>query len=414
MRKIKIVSQLFFPELVSTGQSMTQLAESLKERGFEIEVICGPPTLLETKGRVEKTINYNGILIHRVFSTRFPKLKFWGKLINHITFSLSVFFTLLKEPRKSMILTITNPPFLPFICALARIFGGPRFIVKVADVYPDTAVKLDMISSTGFINLVWSWLNKLVFKKAEALIVLGRCMESLMKGKIKKKHQDKIKPIHIWTDDELIIARMNELNLKPSELYMKKWNLEGKFIVLYSGNLGRFHDLETIMYAAKELNQIDPDILFLFVGEGYKKSWCETFSQENILENCRFETYVPRSDQADVLSCVNCGVVSLDERMVGISVPSKTYAIMAASQPVLAILPKTSEIAMMIEETNSGRVIENGDVKALCSHILELKNDKNLNHSLGENAAEAIQTKYSLKKAAQEYDNLISNLMKES
>ncbi|RAP35844.1 hypothetical protein DID80_05965 [Candidatus Marinamargulisbacteria bacterium SCGC AAA071-K20] len=412
MKKIKIVSQLFYPELVSTGQSMTQLAEALKELDYSIEVICGPPTLLGEKGKVEREINYEGIIIQRIFSTRLPKLSLWGKLINHITFSLSVFFNLIKDPKDSLILTITNPPFLPFICALAKLFGGPRFIVKIADVYPDTAVKLDVISPKGIIDLFWTSLNKLVFKKAEALIVLGRCMDHLIKEKVHKKYQDKVVHIPIWTDDKLIMERITSLNNSDSD-YVKRWRLESKFVVLYSGNHGRFHDLKTIMKAAKKLNQIDQSILFLFVGEGHAKKECVKFAEENILENCRFESYVPRSDQADILNSCNLGLVSLDERMVGISVPSKTYAIMAASRPVLAILPKTSEIALMVEETNCGRVIKNGDVDDLCSQIQTLKKDKALQETLGRNAHDAIKKKYSLKKAAEEYDKLISSLTEE-
>ena len=183
--------------------------------------------------------------------------------------------------------------------------------------------------------------------------------------------------------------------------------------MLYSGNLGRFHDLETIMKAAKKLNQIDQDILFLFVGEGYKKEGCQNFAEENILENCRFETYVPRSDQADILNSIDIGLVSLEKRMVGISVPSKPYAIMAAARPVLAILPKESEIALMIQETKCGSVIKNGDVDEVCHHIQTIKKDKNLARIMGENARTAIQEKYSLEKAAKEYDELITKLTKE-
>lgn len=404
-KEIKIVCQLFYPELVSTGQSMTQLAEALQREGIAVSVLCGPPTVVDTKSNYKQEMTYNGIFIKRVFSTRFPKLNTVGKLINHISFSLSVFFELIKLPSSTMLLTITNPPFLPMICALVRCLGGARFILKIADVYPDTVASVGLISKRNILYKLWEIGNKLVFKKAEKLIVLGRCMKAKIATKLSSEQKKKLVFIPIWTDDELIQENLEKLKQKEN-VYISKWNLMGKFVVLYTGNLGRFHDLETIIKAASILEKQEPGIHFLFVGEGYKKQWCQKTVFEQELRNCQFETYVPREDQAHVLQLAEIGLVSLDSSMIGYSVPSKTFALMAAKKAIVAIMPKQSEIALMVAEVGCGKVVNNGDVQNLVSTILQLKKDTEKRVQLGRNGAAAIQEKYSLKHAAQAYKRL--------
>jgi len=215
--------------------------------------------------------------------------------------------------------------------------------------------------------------------------------------------QDKIHLVHVWSDDRKIqpLDRINN----P---FIKKWNLNGKFVVSYSGNMGRFHDLETIMESAREL-KVNKNILFLFIGEGYKKKWMEEYAKKWKLSNCQFHTYVNRDDLGLSLACAHVGLVSLLPGQEGLSVPSKTFGILAAGVPVIAVMPRTSEIALIMEENNCGIVVEPGDVPGLVNSIVRLYNNSELCKILGKNAIEAIKSKYSLKNAALKYFSIIES-----
>jgi len=404
--RVLILCQLFYPELVSTGQTLTELCEVLIDLGIDIEVVCGPPTILDGRTKVPRYLEYKGIKIKRVWGTRFPKLTFIGKFINQVTYALSVFFHLIFDFSKRPILVVTNPPFLGAICAMLRVFGGKSYIYLVFDVYPDTAIKLGVLREKGIIAKLWDWWNRIILKHASAVIVLGRCMKEVIvsKGKGTNSLSDKIHLIHVWSDDRLIQPVERKEN--P---YIKKWNLEGKFVVIYSGNMGRFHDMETIMEAAKELKE-NKYILFLFIGEGYKKKWMEEYVNKWKLTNCQFHTYADRKDLGISLACAHVGLVSLTAGQEGLSVPSKTFGILAAGVPVIGIMSQTTEIALIIEENNSGIVVEPGDVKGLVNTILKLYTDRDLREKMGQNGRTAIDKKYNLKAAAMKYKHIIESL----
>ncbi len=407
--KLLVICQMFYPELISTGQTLTELCEELVKLGVEIEVLCAPMTLMDQRTRVLTELVHNGIRIRRVWSTRFPKLNLVGKIINHLTFGVSVsmylFARLFQKKASIPILIPTNPPFLGGICAFFRFLGGAPFIYLVFDVYPDTVVNLGLLRSSHFITKLWNRWNMFTFKYASIIVVIGRCMKTLIEKKIALKDSSKMRWIHVWSDDTRIQSATSGEN--PT---IKKWNLHGKFVVCYSGNIGRFHDMETIMEAVKALNS-HPEILFLFIGEGYKKKVIIDYALKYGLTHCQFHSYVPREELGSVLSCSNLGLVSLLPGQEGLSVPSKTYGLMAAGIPVIGILPEHSEIAVMIREEKCGIVIRPGDTEGLVQTILSLYTDHKQRQVMGQNGKKAIAEKYTLHHAALEYKKIIHQLL---
>ena len=406
--QLLLLCQLFYPELISTGQTLTELCEELTAEGMQIEVVCGPPTIVDRDSNIPRRINYKGILITRVWGTRFPKLNLLGRIVNQITFSVSVFFYLLFDRSKRLVMVLTNPPFLAVSCAILRFFRiGNPYIYLIFDVYPDTAVHLELLKAKGLPRRIWEWTNGFVFKHATAIIVIGRCMRDVIMAKMKSHNQaaeNKIHNIHMWSDDQLIRSAAGKAN--P---FVEKWALEGKFVVGYFGNMGRFHDLETIMEAAKILKERE-DIVFQFVGEGRKKQYAMDFADKWNLSNCRFHTYVDREDLGFSLSTANLSLVSLSRGQQGLSVPSKTFASMAAGVPVIAIMSHASEIARIIIGNDCGLIVEPGDAEELANAVLNLYNNREKSEQMGANARRAIDAKYNLRSAAGAYYELICNI----
>lgn len=406
--RLLVLSQLFYPELVSTGQTLTELCEELVKLGVDVEVICAPLSYYDRTKSIPAVMTYRGVRIRRLRGTKFPKLNLIGRIVNQVTFSASVFLYLVCDRTRRPLLVVTNPPFLAFICAFLRMIGiGKPYIYLVFDIYPDTLVNLGLTHKHGMLSKIWNYANGITFKFASRIVVIGRCMQEVIMVKLNTygiPAKEKMGIIHVWSDDPGIGAGEGR-----SSSFIDRWQLHGKCVVAYSGNMGRFHDMETIMESAKLLSDIK-DVVFLFVGEGHKKAWMQKFAKEHRLENCRFHPYVDRRDLGDMLACADIGLVSLMKGQEGLSVPSKTYGLMAAGVPVLGVMGKSSEIAKMVSEESCGIIVEPGDCVGVKNAIMTLKNNAAMAASYGKNGQAAVREKYSLESAARAYANLIADM----
>jgi glycosyltransferase involved in cell wall biosynthesis len=227
-------------------------------------------------------------------------------------------------------------------------------------------------------------------------------MKQLISEKVSSANADKVQFIHLWSDDKNI-----EHISKDKNPLVKKWGLEGKFVLGYFGNMGRFHDIETIMQADKVIHKENSDIIFLFVGEGYKKELAIKYANKWGLSNCQFHHYVSREELKYSLSSADVGLVCLLKGQEGLSVPSKTFGLMAANIPIIAVMPGKSEIALIIKEENCGLVTKPGDVMTLVEAIYSLYRNPQKLKSMSENARKAIDLKYNLNLAAQKYYDII-------
>ncbi|MBN1222757.1 MAG: glycosyltransferase family 4 protein, partial [Candidatus Aminicenantes bacterium] len=295
------------------------------------------------------------------------------------------------------------PPIIGVACAVLKVLRQKKYIYAIFDVYPDTAERLGAIKERGLVAKTWDWWNGKILKNAAAVVVLGQEMRDIIlrKGKDRSSLAGRIRLIHVWSDDRQIVPVAKNAN--PLR---HKWNLNGRFVVSYSGNMGRFHDMETIMKAARELAD-NKDICFLFIGEGQKKKWMEEYAQRWNLTNCRFRTYVPREELGLSLACADVGLVSLMPGQSGLSEPSKTFGILAAGVPVIAVVPSQSEIVRIVEEYGCGIIVDPNDVQNLAHSILRLHSAPDEVERLGRNAVRAVREKYNLKHAAMEYFSLI-------
>jgi len=362
-----VLSQLFYPELISTGLTLTELCESLSKKGLQLEVVCAQPSLVNAGERVPKHMTYKGIPIKRLWSTCFPKINTLGKAINHLTFTFSLFFYLLSLPRHSRLLLLTNPPILPLLMRFLQPIKRFNYSVLVFDVYPETLVVAGAFSTNNIFITLWKRINRYVYSHAEHVIVIGRCMKAIIEQYC-PSNKEAVTLIPIWCDNSNI-----ESNSKRQ--FRKEWGLEQTFIAGYSGNMARFHDIETFLSVAK-LYQGQPDIHFVFVGEGYKKQMAIDFVKKEGLTNCSFHTYVPREDLGALLNSFDCGLVSLNAENTGLSVPSKSLGLIASGLPIMGLFRNDCEIARLIHEHQLGISCEPGDIQGCYKAIQTLYKNK--------------------------------------
>ena len=394
-KQLLVISKLFYPELISTGQSMTELCEVLTQKGYQIKVLCCQPNLNEFYSKTSRKMYYKEIFIRRMWSTTFSKRFFMGNVINNITFSLSSMLHIFRNRKFGPLLILSTPSILPIICGFMRKMGGPEYILLVTDVHPDRAENANEMKKNGLTSKLWNKFTKFGYENASYLVSVGRCMNKVLTNKVSKETKKLIKHIHIWCDDRYVKY------IKPHENeLLRSWKLEDKFVCLYSGNMAHYHDMMTILKTAKALNG-NSFIQFVFVGDGDQKEQMLDYVKNEQLTNCQFHEYVARHYLSHVLSCAHIGLVSLQSGQEGFSVPSKTYGLLATETPVIGIMNHESEIAKLITEEKCGKLIQPGDVDTLKETILTLSTNTDEMIQLGKNGLSAIQKNIVSKKPLQ-------------
>lgn len=398
-KSVFIISELYYPDETATGYLLTKIAEGLAKT-YHVQVICGHGNSNQIGNRSPDSGNRNGVLIHRCSGTKLNKDILLFRIINLVTVSISIFLKTLKHVSKGgLVLVVTNPPSLPFVISIACKMNGAKCYLLIHDVYPDVLVATGIMEANDVVTRVLKWLNSLLYRSVDRIIVLGRDMKRLVEQRIKDGDQ-RVKIITNWADTEEIWPTPRQENELRCRL-----GLESQFVVQYAGNMGRTHGLETIVHAAQLLKQ-DQRIHFLFLGSGAKKKWLEAELHRQGLMNGTVLPSLPRSQQQVFLNACDVAIVSFIPGMAGISVPSRMYNIMAAGKPIIAVADEDSELSMVIREENVGWVVEPNNPTLLKDTISAAMRDPLGLAEKQENASRLANEKYRFGHIIQSYSKM--------
>lgn len=399
--KLTILSQYFYPELISTGQVLTEIAEGLTAKGFQIRVICAQPSYYNSN-KVDKVMDYNGIHIERVLSTQLNKNSFVGKILNAISFFVAVFGKVLFDPDRAPLLIVTNPPFLPFLGYLLFKINKRRYNILIQDVYPDILYRLNYLKRSSVIVKIWDWLNKKIYHRADKVIVNSRDQKELFvdKGVPERKL--------VVIENSADVTLIKPISKKDNP-FVDQYNLEDKFVVMYSGNMGLFHDMESIAEAAELLKSYS-DIVFVFIGGGGKLKRIKEFVVSHNLQNVLFLPYQDKANIRYTLTAADVALIALEKDMEGISVPCKLYGIMAAGVPTVANVPERSEVAYVLAEANCGKWVPVKNASAISEAILFYYNNREVAKEHGRRARKEFESKYVIEHAITKYMNTLNGI----
>jgi colanic acid biosynthesis glycosyl transferase WcaI len=405
MKRIWVLTELYYPEHTSTAYFLTEIAQSLAKK-YDVSVLTGN-AMYEQQG---KTLRDREVVeqvdILRCQGTSFNKNYLLGRLLNGCSRSLSIFWQSLWHCSSSdVILVVTNPPLLPVMALLLKWLKGCRFVLLVHDVYPEVLVASGLTQRHSLLYRTIYAVNSIVCRNSSHIITLGRDMSQLIQAKLPKHHHHPITCIPNWAEVESIhpIA-------KTSSALLQQLNLTDKFVVLYAGNMGRTHDLEILAEAAQTLAIESSQIHFLFIGAGAKKQWLEQYCQDHQLTNITVLPYLPHAEKNTAINSCDLSVISFLPGMAGVSVPSRMYNQMAAGKPLLAIADDWSELAQVIQEENIGWVTSSGNSEALVEILRQADRHREIGQVMGAKAAAITNQKYTLKQASQAYEAVFDQL----
>ena len=398
-----IISELYYPEQNATGFFLTGIAEALVDSNSSVSVSCAQPSYNQRGVKAPQFEERTGESIRRCLSTTCDPKKIWGRLLNFATTSLSIGLrAVFSIKRGDKVLVVTNPPLLPFLIRMCCWLKGAKFILLVHDVYPDVFVPLGLMCQSHPLYRMISWVNGKLYASAHAVVALGRDMARLVQEKSQGKANVSVIPN--WGDVDVILPA-----LKAENALLQELNLTDKFIVHYSGNHGRTHDLLSLVEAANLLKD-ESDIHFLFIGEGSGKAQAFERAETLGLCNVTFRTFVDRSELNTSLNASDVSVVAFKKGMAGISVPSRLYNLMAAGKPILAVVDDDSEVADVIREAELGVTVPPESPELLAEQILSLKNDPERRAQMAVNSRNEAVAKYSYAAIRQQYRDLFDSL----
>jgi colanic acid biosynthesis glycosyl transferase WcaI len=397
--QIIFINRFFYPDRSATSQLLSDLAFHLARSGHPVRVITSRQLYDDPNADLTEWESVDGVAIHRVFTTRFGRAALLGRCFDYLSFYSSVWRSVLALARPGAILVAkTDPPLLSVPALHAVRQRGLRLVNWLQDLYPEVAVELGVPLVAGPIGRGLVHLRDRTLRAASANVVVGERMAEVVRSR--GVAAARIHVIPNWCDDEDIRP------VSPASNRLRhKWGLDGRFVVGYSGNLGRAHEFKTVLDAA-ELLRDEPHILFLLIGGGKNFEELANQARERKLSSFRFLPYQDRAALKESLSVPDIHWVSLKPELEGLIVPSKFYGIAAAGRPVIAITARDGEIARLVQRHHCGIVVEPGASNVLADALRRLSTDPCALAEMGLHARTMLETHFSRRQAFASWDRI--------
>jgi colanic acid biosynthesis glycosyl transferase WcaI len=398
--KLVFVNRFFAPDDSATSQLLTDLSQDLGKGGWRVEVICSRQLYSDPAASLSPAETIGDVLVHRIWSTKFGRGTLTGRLFDYLSFHLAAFVRLLDtiEPG-DIVVAKTDPPLISVIALVATKLKGAKLVNWVQDLFPEVAIRLGVPLMNGFPGRAITRLRNITLRHAARNVVLGMRMH----------HEIRAVASHVsiipnWADGETITP------VPPGSNHLRSaWELSDRFVVGYSGNMGRAHEIEGIIEAIRHFHGTLVTFLFIGAGAQYDRLRARIASlglQDNVL----FKPYQPRGQLSFSLSAADVHLVSLNPKMEGLIVPSKFYGVCAAGRPTIFIGDIEGELARTVAECGCGYSVEPGDARSLIRRIEELSCDAGLCDVLGKKARAALESRFDRRIAAAAWSNLLGEL----
>lgn len=363
-KNLLIYAHYYYPDVASTGQILTELAEGLKD-SFHTTVICTVPSYTGKISQYYRKHKYfyeniNGVDVLRIRVPEFRKNFAPSRIYNIISYFLAAITATFRVGHQDYVFTISQPPILG---GLLGVFGKwikhAKMIYNIQDFNPEQVQAVGFTSNRLILSTMRT-LDKYSCRKADKVIVVGRDMIETL-----HKRFESMPPyayINNWIDEQEITPLPPDH--KQVTEFRRKYGFENKFVIMYSGNIGLYYDLVNLIKIIERF-QDRTEIVFAFIGEGSVLEELIAYKETKALSNVVF---IPYQDKKQLVYSLNAGDVHFvvnAKGIKGVSVPSKLYGVMAAGKPILGILETGSEARLIIEEAECGLSVDPGDYEAI-------------------------------------------------
>ena len=404
--KIIFVNRYFFPDHSATSQLLSDLCFRLALEYENITVVTSNYRYdsVLSGARLEANQHVNGVNIYRIGGTNFGRSSLIGRAIDYLSFYGAACWRLARLVRGGdIVVAMTDPPLLSvFVGPIVR-WRSAHLINWYQDLFPEVAEGLGL----RLPKMVCRMLGALRDRNASqsiANVVIGDRMRCYLEGR--SVPPKKLCAIPNWFPSVYSESGGTQVMVDLRE----HWGLSGKFVVAYSGNLGRAHDWQTLARCAFELRS-DHSVCFLMIGGGAGMEYLRAWVEDSGLDNVVFKPYQPLARLGESLSASDAHLVSLQPSVSDYLVPSKVYGIAAVGRPIIYIGDEESEIGDMLRRYNFGVMVRPGESSMLCQKIRYLSKNTEEMRLMGERGRQMYEENYSASKAHAAWQHLLANII---
>jgi colanic acid biosynthesis glycosyl transferase WcaI len=403
---IVFVEQYYYPEGWGGAQIPVDITTALAETGRAVTVYCGKDPYVAVLKDEYKDPRHAGVKIRYVPRYRFGRRKKKG-LMGQVWFSTVTAMMLLTRRRPTMLMVQTNPPLIVIaISIVAFIFRRPLVIIA-QDLYPEVMIAHGMIAARGPWGRILGSVFALAYSHAERVVSLGPRMTSRLVEK--GVASERILEISNWATGDLRVVRGAANDLIPA------WNLSGKFVLLYSGNLGVAHDMSTVINAISKCRAALPNLRLVILGQGSRLIEAQSLAKRLAVDDIvSFRDLVPAGMLPQSLGMADLALVTLLPGFEGLVVPSKILGHMARGIPTLYVGPDDGDVATLIADSGGGLAVRNGEVEQLASRLVLLAKDPLALHRMGASAATYYSNHLSRESGLSRYRGLADAISRET
>lgn len=386
--RIRFVNQYYWPDVASTGQHLTDLAEHLAASGHQVQVVCSRGGYLDGQAGSRRREVKDGVEIVRVGTVgRGQRRGLLWRLIEYASFHLAAGVRVALGGGADVNVTLTTPPLLGLWGRLGQGLRGTRHVVWSMDLHPDAEFSLGMLRERSITGRALAWLHAAPLREADRVVALGPYMRDRIAAKGVPEHRIEEIPVWNWA------GRGAGADGAARELRRERgW--DGRFVVMYSGNAGLVHRFDELCQAIERVAERAPEVLFAFVGGGPRRAELERLARERGWTNVEFHGYVPREAVEASLRSADAHFLSLEPEQTGIAVPSKLYGAFASERPVFFVGAARCESADAIREAGAGWCFEPGAGEELAGAICGLAADPASGRDLGIAGRRAFEARF--------------------
>ena len=367
-KKLLIYAHYYIPDTASTGQILRELAEGMLDK-FDITVICVVPSYLGTIEDKYKTRKYyeeniNGVKVLRIRVPEFSKTNKKSRIKNIVSYFFGAMSATFKVGKMDYVFSISQPPILGGLLGVwGKWIKHAKYIYNIQDFNPEQTLAVGYSQNKIITGLMMS-LDKFSCKRSNLIITVGRDLVETVEKRFAGKKVPKTVMINNWIDEKEIYPLPKD-HTRVVE-FKKKYGLNDKFVIMYSGNIGLYYDLENLIkviegFKAGTKTADGREVVFAFVGSGSVLENLKEYVKEHLMDNVVF---IPYQDKDDLIYSLNAGDVHWcvnAKGIKGVSCPSKAYGIMGVGKPIIGVLEEGSEVRMLIDEIGCGKCCEPGD-----------------------------------------------------
>ncbi|MFT5450036.1 MAG: colanic acid biosynthesis glycosyl transferase WcaI [Gammaproteobacteria bacterium] len=390
------VNRYFYPDISATSQMLSDLAMHMADAGMTVRVITSRQRLTDANARLPAREQVHGVDVYRVWTTRFGRHSLPGRAVDYLSFHCSVLWVLLRVLRaQDQVVAATDPPLLGVGVAIVATLRRARLINWLHDIFPETALVLGVPGIRRWVGAILLALRDWSLRVATVNVAIGERMAKLLHSR--GIPADSVRVIHNWSDGQAILpVAANDNPLRD------EWGLHGKFVVGYSGNIGRAHRLEILPALAARFMPCE-DVVFLVIGDGAGLPSLRRSVRARGLTNVIFKPYQPRVQLAFSLGVIDVHLISLHPQLEGLIVPSKVYGVLAAGRASVFLGDVDGEVARLLLDSETGFACAIEDEDSLFDDLNRLREDEQLLEQMGQRARQMFCAHFDKKHAMEKW-----------